>query len=266
MSPRPASSVPRWRRQGTALVLAVWLASGLHPRGAHAEPADPLGSARWSEMELMMFDEGEVVFDERVRVIAPPFGENPLDIPIMVDATALADVREILVFSDFNPILKVLRFEPHRAAARLGFRLKLQQSSPVRAAARTGDGVWHVGGVWVNTSGGGCTMPSVGSGSPVWQDKLNQVSARRWRRDDGTQRLRLRVIHPMDSGLAPGIPAFHIETLAVHDGNGEVVAQLSLFEPVAENPIFSLDLPGTTPLRLVGRDNNGNRIDHTVTP
>ena len=28
---------------------------------------------------------------------------------------------------------------------------------------------WHVGGTWVNTTGGGCSAPSVGSASPIWQ-------------------------------------------------------------------------------------------------
>jgi sulfur-oxidizing protein SoxY len=39
------------------------------------------------------------------------------------------------------------------------------------------------------------------------------------------------------------------------------------FEPVSENPLFSFDFDKKPvgPISLVGRDNNGNRIDAKVT-
>ena len=87
-------------------------------------------------------------------------------------------------------------------------------------------------------------------------------------KDGQNQRLRLRIMHPMDTGLAPGIPAFFIEQLAVVDDKGAPMLQLETFEPLSENPVFSFDLPdlGQDALRVVGRDNNGNRIDAKVLP
>lgn len=67
-----------------------------------------------------------------------------------------------MVFAELNPIHKVLEMEPLRADARIGFRIKVQQATPVRAAALTDDGVWHVGGRVVEAAGGGCTAPSLG--------------------------------------------------------------------------------------------------------
>ncbi|ATE62499.1 quinoprotein dehydrogenase-associated SoxYZ-like carrier [Thauera sinica] len=230
--------------------------------------ADPLESSRWEDMRREFFADARVVFDPRIAVTAPFNAEDPLNVPVSVDASALPGVDEVIVFADFNPIVKVLGFEPFDAAPTLGFRLKLQQSSPVRAAARTADGVWHVGGAWVRTHGGGCTLPSAGSSSPLWQQHLNRVSARLWPGVGHGERLRLRVIHPMDTGLAPGIPAFHIEELAVADAAGKALVRIRAYEPVSENPVFTLDLrPGAAdagPLRISGRDNNGNRIDAQV--
>jgi len=228
---------------------------------------DPLGSARWGDMRQQFFADQQVQFDERVQVLAPLSAENPMEVPITVDATALPGVREVLVFADFNPILKMLSFEPLAARARLAFRVKLQQSTPVRAAARTDDGVWHVGGTWVNTTGGGCSAPSVGSASPIWQSRLMEVSGRLWSRPDGT-RLRVRIIHPMDTGLASDIPAFYIDTLDVAAADGAPLLRIHAFEPVSENPLFTIDLPDpykdVARLKLSGRDNNGNRIDAWV--
>ncbi|MDX9887109.1 quinoprotein dehydrogenase-associated SoxYZ-like carrier [Thauera sp.] len=229
---------------------------------------DPLDSPRWADMKKAFFDGQEVVFDARVKLTGPTVAEDPLNVPITVDATALPGVEEMIVFADFNPIVKALRFEPGTARASLGFRIKLQQSSPIRVAARTVDGVWRVGGAWITTTGGGCTLPSLGSGSPEWQDRLNEVNGRLWPRVGGGERLRMRIIHPMDTGLAAGIPAFHIEAIAIADESGQVLARLQPLEPVAENPSFTLDFAEVAPgarLQVSGRDNNGNRIDAWVT-
>ena len=228
---------------------------------------DPLKSARWEDMRQLFFGDDAVEFDSRVRVLAPLSAENPMEVPITVDASGLPDVKEVVVFADFNPILKILSFEPVTASARLSFRVKLQQSTPVRAAARTGDGRWHVGGAWVTTTGGGCSAPSVASGSPVWQSHLNEVSGRLWSRPDG-KRLRMRIIHPMDTGLAPDIPAFYIDSLELAQADGSSLMRIRAFEPVSENPLFTLDLPealkAVSKIKVVGRDNNGNRIDAWV--
>ena len=80
-------------------------------------------------------------------------------------------------------------------------------------------------------------------------------------------RLRLLVMHPMDTGLVAGVPPLYLETLELSDAGDQTLWRLHLHEPVAENPIFSFDFTAAPhgPLRLRGRDNNGNRIDQGVT-
>ena len=222
-------------------------------------PPDPLGSPVWAEMHQGLLDGGPVVFDARVRVLAPSAAEDSLNIPVFVDASKLPGVQRLVVFTDLNPIPKVLVMEPLGIPARIGFRLKVQQSTPVRAAALTADGTWHLGGRLLEAAGGGCTLPSVGSGDADWASRLGEVSGRLWSRSD-VSRLRFRTMHPMDTGLVPGIPAFYIETIEVLDDSGAALARLSLFEPVSENPLLTLDLPATDAVHLRGRDNNGNEI------
>ena len=82
----------------------------------------------------------------------------------------------------------------------------------------------------------------------------------------GAARLRLRVMHPMDTGLVGGIPAFYVNHLSVRDASGAELLRLDTFEPVSENPVFSFDFAGrqTGALTIVGSDNNGNRIQSRV--
>ena len=252
----------------TAPALATSTPAALASAPAHSAQVDPLDSPRWEDMRKAFFEGATVVFDDRVKVAGPSVAEDSLNVPVTVDASAVPGVEELIVFADFNPIVKALRFEPGAAQPRLGFRIKLQQSSPVRAAARTADGVWRVGGAWVTATGGGCTLPSVASGSPEWQERLNEVNGKLWPRLDGGERLRMRIIHPMDTGLAAGIPAFHIEDIVITDAEGHTLSRIQPLEPVAENPSFTLDLRAPAPgarLHIAGRDNNGNRIDAWVT-
>lgn len=252
---------------------ALLLACGLTIGGAFAAPkgerqADPLDSPRWGDMRKEFFAaNARVLFDERVKVSAPLTAENAMNVPVSVDAGALPDVTEILVFADFNPITRIVRFRPEGAHPGLGFRIKLQQSTPVRAAAKTRDGIWHVGGTWVNTTGGGCTLPSTGSGSPEWQKRLGEVSGRVWERKEGGERIRLRIVHPEDTGLAAGIPAFYIQELKLTDEQGAPLLHIEGFEPLAENPVFTVDIPAARAAagyRVSGRDNNGNAISAVI--
>ena len=230
-------------------------------------PADPLNSPAWSTIAGRYFKGQTVVFDARVKVLAPASAEDPLDVPVQISADGLADVQEMLVVADLNPIQKILSYEPLHADPSLAFRFKVEQSTPIRAAARTKDGVWHLGGVWLSAAGGGCTTPSYGSGDPIWQTRLNEVSGRLWpAADKSSQRLRLRLIHPMDTGLANGIPAFYIDRIVVSDAKGVVLARVNTFEPVSENPVLSFDLKGSGAVQVSGGDIQGNKFSAEIKP
>lgn len=248
----------------TAAKAFVALAFAVLAGAASAAEPDPLNSPAWPDLQRRL-GLAPLVFDARVQVIAPEAAEDPMNVPVTVRTDALPNVERVLVIADLNPILKVLEFEPLKSAPRLSFRMKLQQGSPVRALARTSDGVWHAGGVWVDTDGGGCTAPSVGRTAGNWTETLGRVDSRQFPQSTGS-RLKLRVMHPMDTGLAPGIPAFYIEKLVLRDAAGTEWARLTTWEPVSENPVFSVDFAVTPPpLRLVGHDNNGNRVESALT-
>jgi len=251
---------------------AVLVFSAGAAAAAPDDPPDPLGSVMWDALREQYLGDAPVRFDDRVRVLAPADAEDTRAVPIAVDASALDDVVEVIAIADLNPFPLVLRYHPKGAAATIATRIKIQQATAVHGAARTADGVWHVSGVLVDAAGGGCSAPPASYAQRDWADHVGEVQARVWPTgEDGTARLRLRIRHPNDTGLVPGIPAYFIETLSVRAhgaaGPGPELARIDSLEPVSEDPVFSLDVrppPGTTTLTLTGRDNQGGEIAATI--
>jgi sulfur-oxidizing protein SoxY len=258
-------------------ITALLLCTAALPARAQTDArtdGDPFGSFQWPDMKREFLHGGRVEFDARVQVRGPAFAEDPMNVPITVSAEGIADVEVITVIVDRNPIRKVLEYFPLGALPAVSFRFKLEQASPVRAAVRTRDGVWHVGGTLVDSAGGGCTAAGETRRDGSWSRTLGEVSARVFPQSvpvgsaGGTPatRLRLRVMHPMDTGLVGGIPAFYVNKLSLRDASGRELLRMNAFEPVSENPVFSFDFRDRPvgALRLVGSDNNGNRIQGSV--
>ncbi len=224
-------------------------------------PTDPLGSPMWLEMVERVLDGGPVVFDDRVNVIVPSVVENQAQVPVTVDARRLPGVKKLLVFADLNPIQHVLALIPTQSAPYISFRMKVEQATPVRAAALTADGVWHVGGAYLDAAGGGCSAPAMARNEPSWSMALGQAQGRIWRDASGNARVRLRIRHPMDTGLArDNTPAFYMDHLSLSAGLGSPLATLEMFEPVSEDPTVTLIVPlsaSESSLDVEGRDING---------
>ncbi len=247
-----------------ALVGLLLAYATLTSTATHASiPADPFGSVMWKTMVETYFTGGDVVFDERVVVSAPKSAENQMHVPITVDATRLKNVKQIVAVADLNPIQHVLTVRPEQALSFIGFRLKLQQSSPIHVGVQTEDGTWHIGGALVDAAGGGCTAPAHAHSISNWMQTLGETRALVRRDSKGDARMTIRMRHPMDTGLASGIPVFYMNKMVVKDEAGGVVAELDLYEPVSENPTLTLKPSvgsASSVLKVSTRDTEGNEF------
>ena len=146
----------------------------------------------------------------------------------------------------------------------LGFGVKYEIGSAVRASVEREDGRWAMGAAYVNAMGGGCTAPAAAHARPDWQERLGEIRARLW---SDTGRLRVSLRHPMDTGLAPGIAAHHLTELVLASGDDKTIARLELHEPVEENPALTFLLPAAFARQAVtikARDNLGYRFEGRV--
>lgn len=233
--------------------------------GPAAVGGDPFDSGMWPvHREAFLGDPQHWRNDPAVAVLAPKSAEDSSHVPFVIDATGVAGtVRRIVVTIDYSPFPLAIVFHPVRALPFLGFGVKYEMGGALRASAGVDDG-WLVGAAFVGALGGGCSAPAAAHARPDWQEGFGELRARLW---PETGRLRLRLRHPQDTGLADGIPAHHLTELRLTDGDDDLVAALELHEPVEENPAFTFILPpdlARGPIRIRARDTQGNVFEGVV--
>jgi sulfur-oxidizing protein SoxY len=249
-------------------LLAGWLAYCLQGTAQAAPPApgqDPVPSVMWAFYHKQLLDNAPFVFDDRVRLLAPPFAEDARQVPLEIDARAFAgEAVRIIAWAELNPLPRIVDFEPgERVLPWLSIRIRIEQATPLRAAVLTRDGLWHVGSTLIDAAGGGCTAPSVVRTRPGWEEHIGEVLGGRYPRGDAS-RLRLQVSHPMDNGLVSGIPEFFLNHAELQGPDGQRLARLELFPAVSEDPSLGFDIQGPGQTRLLLRDNSGNQFEATL--
>ncbi|MES1940898.1 hypothetical protein T5B8_11681 [Salinisphaera sp. T5B8] len=218
------------------------------------DPRDPLDSSRWRYMRAAHFRDAPVVFDERVQVWVPGAADNSGTTPVQIRAPGLDDVVQIRVIADANADSRVLDYFPVGAQAAIGFSLVVEQATPLRAAMRTGDGVWHIGGRWVDAEGGGCAPASVIPTVDLTAGTQPVIAAHRWARHENSQRLKFRIRLP-----ASGTPARSTEQMTVRDDASDVRVRIVAGTSLDTASVFTLDIDSRAPLQIEARDTTGQR-------
>lgn len=237
----------------TALLVAVG--------AARAGDYDPLRSALWADSQGAFLGDGPVQYDSKVRLIIPRTVEDAFSVPVVVElAERVQPVQEVVVIAENNPIQTAARMFPRRAIRSIGMNIRLEQSTPVRAAARDADGVWHVASVRVEVMNpGGCSAAG-GAGSA--ENPLGTIAMKRFRRPQSATRLKVRITHPMDTGLVTDedgdvVPAYYVDTVTLADTAGPI-ADLVTSAALATNPNFYFDLPDRLQtVRVTASDSRG---------
>jgi sulfur-oxidizing protein SoxY len=235
------------------------------PMLAWGAPVDPVPSVMWAYYHQRFLDNAAFVFDERVRLLAPPFAEDARQVPLEIDARAFkGDVVKILAWAELNPLPQIVDFQPQGLVLPwLSLRIRIEQATPLRAAVLTKDGMWHVGSALIDAAGGGCTAPSVVRTQPGWEEHLGEVLGGRYPRAEFS-RVKLQVAHPMDNGMVSGIPEFFINQAELRGADNQLLARLELFPAVSENPSLAFDIEGGGPTRLTLRDTSGSQFEAAI--
>jgi hypothetical protein len=126
----------------------------------------------WENHAAWLFGTAPVRFDDMVTLLMPEVTENQHVFPITVDARAVPGVQRIVVLMDLNPLPLAIDHAPQGGRGYVALRVKLDQRTPVRAAALDGQGLWHVAGRWIDAAGGAArprrSAASRATGRSIW--------------------------------------------------------------------------------------------------
>lgn len=273
-TPTPISTLQQLTEALTALLAAfIWLIVMLPSTAlaaVNSAEQDPLNSFMWPVYRERFLGDAPVVFDERVIVSAPSFAEDSGQVPIELDASGLEasgePITDIIAWVDLNPIPRLFHYSPmSHGLAKLSLNIRLEQASAVRVAVKQG-ATWHVGGTYIEAEGGGCTTPGIACADNDWENTFGELQGRLFA-NESEQRLRVRLSHPMDSGLIPSQPAFYVQSFELLDQQGQKVAALDIEASVSANPTLGLHMRPSAEGYVIGaRDNNGNRFSIGLKP
>jgi sulfur-oxidizing protein SoxY len=134
-------------RPGRRLLLKGVLALGALaaiPRAllAMAWPAEAFGAAEAGDAMNKLFGGQQPTPSDAIRLEAPEIAENGAVVPISIE-TSLPGVQSISVIVDRNPRPLAVSFELSPGTkANVACRIKMGETSPVRAVVKTADGLF----------------------------------------------------------------------------------------------------------------------------
>ena len=236
--------------------------------GNAAQAVDPLASEKWLDLQEEYLGETAVEFDSRITLLLPPEIENSHEVPltVMIPRT-LGPAKEIIILAENNPIQQVLRLHLHRPVHSLSLTMRLETSTPVRAAILLADGKWLVGSQLAHVlSPGGCSAPGGNSGGEVAQ--VGEIALKQF--ENGgiykNDRLKFRITHPMDTGLVTdasgeSIPAYYIDRISIHDESG-LLLEFDTQAAMSADPVVTIDVPELQQnIRVMASDSMGLEFD-----
>lgn len=235
---------------------------------AAAAAAEAPATEAWRDVLDLEFAGAEVVYDDSIHLVAPERVEEAFSVPVVIGfAETPYSVREVALFAENNPFPQVMRAVPNAPLHAIGLDIRLERSTPVRAAVRDEAGVWHVASREVRVANpGGCSAGG-GGGMPV-----GEIAMRQFVRPNGVSRLKLRIGHPMHTGLAVDaatdevVPAHYIDRVAVGGAAGALV-ELRLWASVSADPTLMFDLPeAQASVRVEAADTEAGIFDLAARP
>lgn len=225
---------------------------------AHAQTKNPIVSPTFDTLIKSIIGEDEYIFDDKnIKIQVPNFADNPVQVPIFVDAKRVENAKRMVIFADLNPISTVLDMEVGNLLPVFSTNIKVAQETPLRALVLDDKNIWHVGSANINSNGGGCDISSQASSNNEFAKLLGKTKGQLFFKNDLT-RIKASVFHPMETGLIFGNEEFYIHTIKISNEN-KAFATVKITSGISENPrlIFETKKDIKT-LNMQFLDNDGN--------
>ena len=198
---------------------------------------NPVESPTFDDILKEIIKDDKYIFDDKnINVQVPLFADNPVQVPIFVDAKAIKNVKRMVIFTDLNPISKVIDMDLQNLLPIVSLNIKVAQETPIRALVLDDKGLWHIGSNNIKSFGGGCSVSSVSSTDTNFDKLLGKVKGNVFKTPDSI-RLKASIFHPMETGLVFGNSEFYINKITIK-ADDKVLALVDAYSTISENPRF----------------------------
>ena len=199
---------------------------------------NPIASPTFDDILKDIVKNDKYVFDNKnIKIKVPLFADNPVQVPIFVDAKNIRNARKMILFADLNPIPKIIDMDLKNILPIVSLNIKVAQETPIRALVLDDKNVWHIGSNNIKSFGGGCSVSSVSSSDTDFEKLLGKIKSEIFEVENNTYRIKSSIFHPMETGLIFGAPEFYINKIVLKE-DINILSSLELFSPISENPRF----------------------------
>jgi sulfur-oxidizing protein SoxY len=225
---------------------------------------NPVESPTFDDILKEIIKDEKYIFDDmNIKIKVPLFADNPIQVPIFVDAKAIKNAKKLIIFTDLNPIPKVIDMDLLNLLPIVSLNIKVAQETPIRALVLDDKGVWHIGSNNIKSFGGGCSVSSVASSDTNFDKLLGKTKGNIFK-TDGVYRLKTSIFHPMETGLVFGNSEFYINRITIKADN-QILAKIDAYSSISENPRFIFEtLVESKDYKIEFFDIDGNKFNMDI--
>ena len=198
---------------------------------------NPISTPTFDEILKTIIDNKEYIFDDKnITIEVPNFADNPIQVPILVDAKKIKNAKQMILFADLNPIPIIVDMNLKELLPLISLNIKVAQETPIRALVLDDENIWHIGSANIKSFGGGCSVASVSSSQTDFAKLLGKTKIDLFS-NDGIIRIKSSIFHPMETGLIFGNSAFYINKILLK-ADDKNISEIKTYSAISENPRF----------------------------
>ncbi len=221
---------------------------------------NPVPSPTFDDILKDVIKNEKYIFDDKnIKISVPKFADNPVQVPIFVDAKQIKDAKRMILVADLNPTMQIVDMKLDNLLPVISLNIKVAQETPLRALVLDKNNLWHIGSANIKSFGGGCSVSSVASGDKTSQKFLGKTKSNLFEKED-RYRLKASIFHPMETGLTFGNTEFFINKILVKEGK-KVLSEIITYSTISENPRFIFETKDKSDKYTIEfYDNDGNEF------
>ena len=225
---------------------------------------NPVESPTFDDILKRIIQDDKYIFDDKnINIKVPLFADNPVQVPIFVDAKAIKNAKRLILFADLNPIEKIIDMDLVNLLPIVSLNIKVAQETPIRALVLDDKGLWHIGSNNIKSFGGGCSVSSVASTDTNFDKLLGKAKGNVFKTPDSI-RLKASIFHPMETGLVFGNSEFYINKITIK-ADDKVLANIDAYSSISENPRFIFEtLVETKDYKIEFFNIDGNKFNMDI--